>query len=353
LLLAGIGCQQKQAPSRTATTAPAEKPAASAPEAAKCEDCVPVTPESFVRAESDLYFNNFSKDGGFGKFMHNRTPTPIDKQNVVRMNRDTLYSAAVFDLDAGPVIITLPDAGTRFMSMQVVNEDEYTSMVSYGKGAYKLTKEKLGTRYVAAMVRTLVDPQSPQDLDEVHKLQDEIKVNQKSSGTFDIPKWDKASRDKVREALMVLASTMHNFANAFGTKQQTDPIMHLIGAAAGWGGNPDKEAKYLNLHVPNNDGKQVYRLTVSKVPVDGFWSISVYNAEGYFERNPYNAYSMNNMTAEKNPDNSVTVQFGGCDGQIRNCLPIMNGWNATVRLYRPHPEVFNGTWKFPELQPVQ
>jgi hypothetical protein len=35
----------------------------------------------------------------FGKFMHNRTPTPLDRQTVIRMNRDTLYSGAVFDLD--------------------------------------------------------------------------------------------------------------------------------------------------------------------------------------------------------------------------------------------------------------
>jgi hypothetical protein len=51
---------------------------------------------------------------GFGEFYHNRIPTSIDDQTVIRMNRDTLYSAAVFDLDAGPVTITLPDAGKRF-----------------------------------------------------------------------------------------------------------------------------------------------------------------------------------------------------------------------------------------------
>ena len=38
---------------------------------------------------------------------------------MIRLNRDTLYSSAVFDLDAGPVTITLPDAGKRFMSMLV------------------------------------------------------------------------------------------------------------------------------------------------------------------------------------------------------------------------------------------
>jgi hypothetical protein len=35
-----------------------------------------------------------------------------------------LYSFAIVDLDAGPVTITLPDAGRRFMAMQVANEDQ-------------------------------------------------------------------------------------------------------------------------------------------------------------------------------------------------------------------------------------
>jgi hypothetical protein len=83
---------------------------------------IPVSADNFVRAESDLYFGSIVKDGGFGKFFHNREPTPIDHQLVIRMNRDTLYSGAVFDLDAGPATITLPNAGGRFMSMQVIDD---------------------------------------------------------------------------------------------------------------------------------------------------------------------------------------------------------------------------------------
>jgi hypothetical protein len=89
-----------------------------------------------------------------------------------------------------------------------------------------------------------------------------------------------------------------------------------------------------------------------KRPVNGFWSVSVYNADGYFEKNQLNAYSVNNITAQKGPDDSVTIQFGGCDGKIPNCVPIMKGWNYVVRLYRPHAEIMNGKWKFPEPQPV-
>ena len=83
---------------------------------------VPVNVDNFKRAETDFYMARTAADGGFGQFAHNRTPTPIDKQPVVRMNRDTLYSQALFDLDAGPVTITLPDAGERFLSMQVISE---------------------------------------------------------------------------------------------------------------------------------------------------------------------------------------------------------------------------------------
>jgi hypothetical protein len=330
-----------------------ENVAARAPESSSANDVVPVNADNFVRAESDLYFGvQALKRGAMGKFVHDRSPAAIDNQYVVRLNRDTLYSAAVFDLNAGPVTVTLPNAEKRFMSLQVIDQDEYTPMVVYGEGTYSLTKEKIGTRYCAVAVRTLVDSDDPRDLEQVHALQDAISVNQKDPGTFEVPKWDPESQKKTREALLLLAATLPDTRGMFGTKVETDPVRHLIGAASAWGGNPTKDALYLNVTPSRNDGKTVYRLQVKDVPVDGFWSISLYNAKGYYEPNPYNAYSLNNITAKKDADGSVTVQFGGCDGKIPNCLPIMPGWNYIVRLYRPRAEVLSGEWKFPEAQPV-
>ena len=104
--------------------------------------------------------------------------------------------------------------------------------------------------------------------------------------------------------------------------------------------------------TPRNDGKTVYRLSVpANVPVDGFWSVSVYDKDGYFAPNDQNAYSVNNVTAHKDPDGGVTVQFGGKGGT--NLLPITPGWKFAVRLYRPRPEILSGDWVFPEAQPVQ
>jgi hypothetical protein len=315
---------------------------------------IPVTPDNFIRAETDLYFANAVAKGGLGKFEHNREALPLDKQTVIRTNRDTLYSVAIIDLGAGPAAVTLPDAGKRFLSMQVIDEDQYTPQVIYKGGTYRFSKEKIGTRYLFLAVRILVDPNDPSDLKAVHALQDAIKIVQpRGPGKFEVPNWDKASQTKVRQGLLSLAETMPDTNHAFGAKGKVDPIRRLIGAASAWGGNPDKDAIYLNVVPAKNDGQTTYKLNVRDVPVDGFWSISLYNEKGYFEQNSFNAYSVNNIIAKKSDDGSIAVQFGGCDGKLPNCLPIMKGWNYMVRLYRPHQAVLDGKWKFPAPKEAQ
>ncbi|MNQ47478.1 hypothetical protein D3C85_613230 [compost metagenome] len=314
------------------------------------ENSVPVTVDNFVRAETDRYFNNSVTGGGFAGWHHIRDLLPIAHQSVIRGNRDTLYSTRVFDLDAGPVTITLPDAGSRFMSLQIISEDHYTT-TEYGAGTHTLDKVKTGTRYVLAGVRTLVDPNDPGDLERVHALQDAIKVSQPGGpGKLEIPNWDKNSHEKVRNALLVLASTVTDTRRAFGTKDQVDPVQYLIGAASAWGANAPRDAIYLNVVPQKNDGATVHALKVKDVPVDGFWSISVYNDQGYFEKNPLNAYTINNITAKKDTDGAVTIRFGGCDGEAPNCLPITKGWNYMVRLYRPRTQILEGKWVFPQAQ---
>jgi hypothetical protein len=315
---------------------------------------IAVTLDNFIRAETDLYFGRTVKDGAFGQLRHRRQMASIDQQDVVRMNRDTLYSSGVFDLDAAPLTVTLPAAGKRFMSMQVVSQDHYTTEVVYAPGRYTYSKDKVGTRYVFIIVRTLADPQSPDDVKAANALQDAIKVEQAAIGKFEVPSWDAASQDKVRDALSALAAVRGSDTSAmFGSKSEVDPVAHLIGTAIGWGGNPRSAAIYLGVYPEDNSGKTVHKLTVKDVPVDGFWSISLYNAKGYFEKNDLEAYSVNNLTAKPNGDGSVTVQFGGCRKDMPNCLPIMAGWNYTVRLYRPRQGIVDGSWKFPQAQPAK
>jgi hypothetical protein len=155
-----------------------------------------VTVENYSRAQTDVYFAGVVKNGGFGKFRHGRELAPPAQQGIPRPNRDTLYSFEITDLDAGPVTITLPDAGKRYMGMQLVNQDQYTPATYYGAGTYTLTREAMGTRYAIAVVRFLVDFSNQEDVRQVRTLQDAIKFNQERPGTFEIPYWDEASLQK-------------------------------------------------------------------------------------------------------------------------------------------------------------
>ncbi|WP_435608907.1 DUF1254 domain-containing protein [Pseudomonas knackmussii] len=315
---------------------------------------VEVTADNFVRAESARFFGLTVKRGGFGKFVHNAALVPVETQVVVRPNRDTLYSSAVFDLDAGPVTVTLPDAGKRYFSLISINEDEHTPGVVYAAGSYRFDRQSVGSRYVLIGVRTLVDPNDAADMQAAHALQQQIRVSQPGGpGRFETAAWDLASQERVRSALLNLAATLPDSRGMFGPRDKVDPVHHLIGAASAWGGNPERDALYLNVTPKQNDGTTAYELKVGQVPVDAFWSISVYNAAGYFQPNPQNAYTLNNLTAHREADGSVRVRFGGCDGKQANCLPVMPGWNYMVRLYRPQPAILDGSWRFPQAQPVR
>lgn len=313
-----------------------------------------VNVDNFKRAETDTYFAKFVKAGALGKFVHAREPAPIDKQDVIRMNRDTLYSQAVADLDAGPVTVVLPSAGKRYMALQVINEDHYTPTVVYKPGRHNFDRSSVGTRYVLFLVRTFADPNDPADLKAVHALQDSIRLEQAGAGRFEIPNWDPVSLKSIRDALNALSRANGGLDSArmFGPKDKVDPVQHLLGTAAGWGGNPLSDAYYSGVVPEKNDGKTVYRLTVREVPVDGFWSISVYNKDGFFEKNALNRYSMNNVTAQPNADGSTSIQFGGCDASTVNCLPITPGWSYLVRMYRPRKAILDGSWQFPEAKPA-
>jgi hypothetical protein len=309
-----------------------------------------VNADNFARAETHRMMAGLQRDaGGVNLFSHNREPAPVDKQTVIRMNRDTLYSFAVVDISEGATL-TVPDAGERYLSVMVVNEDHYINQVFHDPGRYELTVEEFDTPYVVIAARTLVDPADPDDLAAVAAVQDGFALESASGRTFEMPDYDTESLDSTRTALLGLAAGMNAFSKMFGRREDVDAVRHLIGTAAGWGGLPDAEATYVGVFPNLPVG--TYDLTVGDVPVDGFWSISVYNAAGYFEPNDRDAYSVNSVTAIPDDDGSITVHLGGCADDRPNCLPIMDGWNYAVRLYRPRPEVLNGDWTFPDATSI-
>jgi hypothetical protein len=259
---------------------------------------IKVSIDNFARAETDRMFAGIQADaGGINTFRHNREPAPIDEQTVIRLNRDTLYSFAIVDISAG-ARVTLPDAGDRYMSAMVVNNDHYVNAIFHDAGTHELTIDKFDTEYVMVGVRTLVDPTEEGDIAEVSRLQDQIMLVAGSARPFVSPDYDKVSFDGTRDGLLQLAKYVTGFDRMFGTREEVDPVRYLLGAAAGWGG----------------------------------------------------LYTVNNITGVPNDDGSITVRFVTDPNDPRaNAIPVPEGWNFLIRLYRPRPEVLNGIWKVPTL----
>ena len=308
----------------------------------------PVTFANFARVESARMFDAIaSAAGGSNRWNHYRVPTPVDQQTVIRMNRDTLYSAAIIDVSRGATI-TIPDAGDRYISVMLVNEGHYINRVLHDPGTHELSAQDLGSDFVLAAVRVLVDSEDPDDVATVNALQDGFVVASVGAGEFPAPVYDEESFAETRGAILTLAKGLGGFERCFGRADDVDPIRHLLATAAGWGGLPEHEAFYINVDPRLPLGEYTLRV-LADVPVDGFWSVSLYDGDGYFAPNEQGAYSVNSVTGVRDADGSITIRFGG-DLDRPNALPLPDGWNYLVRLYRPRPEVLDGTWSFPSLR---
>lgn len=317
------------------------------PSGARKTSPIEVNVLNFARAETDLMFSRLDAGSGLGVWNHTYQLKPLDDQPIIRQNRDTLYSSSIVDVRDG-VTITIPNTRGRYISVFVINQDHYGQAILRDPGEHVLTRELVGTDYAGIIVRILVDPADDEDLATVNRLQDALRIVGGGTGPFPMPVYDQESHTATRAAILDLARGVSKYDHSFGTVEEVDPIMHLLGTASGWGGLPEYEATYIS--VDENLPVDEYRLRLADVPVDAFWSVSLYNAAGFFEENALGVNSINSLTAIPDADGGVTVRFGVRLDGVANALPIMPGWNYVLRLYRPRPSVLDGSWVAPRPQ---
>jgi hypothetical protein len=211
--------------------------------------------------------------------------------------------------------------------------------------------ERIDTPYVIVFMRTLVDADDPEDVAAVNALQDRMQIEAASARPFILKNYDDQAYAQLVDRLNAMLPFAGGISGTFGAKEDVNPLRHMIGTAVGWGGLPETEAMYPSAVPGLPVGK--YKIEVpAEVPVDAFWSVSLYNAEGFFVKNEIDGYVVNSIMGQRNDDGSMIVHLGGCDDGRVNCLPIMEGWNYVVRLYQPREEILNGSWTFPDVEPV-
>ena len=316
------------------------------------DEVVPVTKATYAAAETQTvfakYIANVAKEscsGGVGVLWNDSKAADPKDRTVIRINFDTLYSWLILDLN-DPATITLPATGGRYQSAMVVDDQGYTSVYK-NPGDYELTKENVGSRYALVAFRTGVNMSDPEDLAKARDLQKELKVIQANRGEFvQANQWNQQDMLALRAAYNQARNEQGvKSEDLYGRKGDLSPEQNNMGVAVGIGGLPKEGAVYL-FYTPSSEEAQT--LTLKDVPngSNAFWSLTVYDKDGF----PVgDAYNVNSAFATENDQGEVVLNFGG-DSSQDNYFDIYPGWNATLRIYNPTPSYFDGSWTRPELQ---
>ena len=316
----------------------------------------PVTKANYAVAETEVIFEDYVRKiakgtcgTGVGEFLHQKGAMDPKERTILRPNFDTLYSFAVLDLNS-PATIVLPETD-RYQILEVVNEEHWIPLETAKPGGYQLTKESMGSRYVLALVRTRVNMQDPKDLKKAGAVQDQIDLEQAAKGEFvSTNKYDMdeilAMRADYNKRLAPEGVTSEM---AFGKKGEISEEMRNFGVGVGWGGLTKKGAVYPIPKAVDSTEPQTLRL--KDVPSDprAFWSVTVYNKEGFSVGEKYN---VNSAFAKENEKGEYVIHFGG-DKSKDNYLDIYPGWNVVLRIYSPTEAYFDGSWTLPQFEPAQ
>jgi hypothetical protein len=187
--------------------------------------------------------------------------------------------------------------------------------------------------------------------------------------SFDVEKLDPAIRKALmsapEDAKQLMAWKLPTLARVVnGWSMNTDTmgvygnyyLKRAIVAQYGLGANVPEDAIYpVNLADDSGkplDGANKYTLHFNKTempPASAFWSITLYDSDGYQVANALNRFAVSSwMPFKYNADGSLDLYFQsdspGADKEA-NWLPAPKGaFNLTMRLYAPKSEALTGKW---------
>jgi hypothetical protein len=313
-----------------------------------------VTDENYGLAETQTIIQSFVKKiaaatgtDGVGVWMHNKKAANPKDRDVMRKNYDTMYSWIVLDLST-PATLIMKETGGRYQSMWVISEEHYNPFAFNEPGEYELTAENVGTPYAIVVVRTQANMSDSADVAEANKIQETLDIKQAKRGTYVAShKWDMDELKAMRTKYQTIAKEEKISPDKYFGKKGTPSLKeHNCGTAVGWGGFTKDQAAYVDYY-PTTDAPQT--LTLKDVPAKAFWSITVYDKEGFAVTETYN---INSQFAKKEDDGSVIIHFGG-DASQDNYMETFKDWTFILRLYLPKENYLDGSWVRPELALVE
>ena len=312
-----------------------------------------VTAKNFTRSMSDIYFNKVTDAVGTNIVLHTRKTKNVDNQNIIRENRDTLYSNLVIDARNG-FTLSLPATNGVFMTALIF--DQETHLLADGSGdigtyqAYagkerviKFNANDIPTDYAYVLFRTYSDGSSDSEK-LANNLQDGIKLAAQSKIPFIAQKWDDQAVETMRQAYAsrIFETAAKGTRQGYNTAENTVEDIRNVYASCCWGGQLEKYATYGTTDTLDISVKQCAVTTIEPPKVDydrgGFWSYQVYNAEGWISSN---SSTLQNTNTVLNDDGTVILRFGTKEacGTDENRADREQQFNITTRIYNPSEEI--------------
>lgn len=286
--------------------------------------------------------------GGTNQLNLIHNPTSLTAQKIPYMNRDLLFGIGVFDVQK-PITLQLPDVGVRYMSVMPINEQGYTHQVYSGEETFKISKKDVESDYIILIVRIYTDVSDPQDIKEVNAYLNQIKISTESAQEYQPKSFPQEAYQAMNTMLKNKLKTLKNTQYCYGSKEHVIPNKFRICAINGFGGLPayGMYSERRTIKDPNKG----YFMHIDQVPMDGFWSITVYDEEGLFDESNPVSNTISSVVAKRNQDGSTTVNIGSCgEKKPTNCIETEKNAAYILRIYKPDSEVTEHIWQIPPLQ---
>jgi hypothetical protein len=312
-----------------------------------------VTVENFAEAELDARIFRFIAEGGMNRGLVYEVPTPTGDQAVPRMNRDTLYAGIPIDTSQG-YAITIPEhPADRYVSVYVLDNEHMVLHILRGSGVTHRFDRQEATRYVVALPRVqLFDQADPADVAEALAILRSVTVQSGSAVPKPMVDWDWDGMFRMRASYEDDFKQVEQIPTDWqGERGAVDRFKgHNVAVASAWGLFPSSEAVYIS-QSPGLPADGCFSATYEVPDNDAFWSITVYDGDGYLFSEHNN---LNSASVTANADGTVTVHYGSAAacGDRPNRLDITEGWNILLRVYRPGRAVIEGEYVLPAIAPA-
>ncbi len=168
LVLGLASCSQDPAPISAEAEVAEPAPVEAAP--------ILVDRSNYQEAEVSRNFNRWAANGANNKLMHMTDVTPTGPAPTVRMNRDSLYSAAILDTSTGNASVALPE-GDLYQSVLMVDTEGYARGFILVPGTHPVPMD---TQFIWVLVRTGLE----KGMEEARRMQSLISVQGMGDGQY-------------------------------------------------------------------------------------------------------------------------------------------------------------------------